>query len=140
MSPILLLILATILWGIWGIADKLALEQAHPFTVQWMYAVPFVITIPLFFWLGLRSQPESNFDARAFLWAVTASVSSILALVLMLFAMRSQPASLAVAVTSAYPLVTLFIAALLKMETITPMKVAGMALIMGGLVILQWQK
>ncbi|MBE2223288.1 MAG: DMT family transporter [Anaerolineae bacterium] len=140
MSPIFLLLLATILWGIWGIADKLALGQAHPFTVQWMYAVPFVVAMPLFFWLGFRAQPETNFNSMAFFWAVVASVASILALVLMLFAMRSQPASLAVAITAAYPLVTMFIAVLFKMETFSIQKLAGVVLIIGGLVVLLWQK
>ena len=140
MSPILLLIIATILWGIWGIADKFALAHAHPFSVQWMYAIPYVVVIPLFFWLGSRSQPESNVNTTAFFWAVVASLSSLLALLLMLFAMRSQPASLAVAVTSAYPLVTMFIAVLLKMETFSAQKALGMVLILGGLVVLLWQK
>lgn len=140
MSPILLLIIATILWGIWGIADKLALENAHPFSVQWMYAIPYVVVIPLFFWLGSRAQPENNFNITAFFWAIVASVSAILALLLMLFAMRSQPASLAVAVTAAYPLVTMFIAVLLNMEVFSMQKLLGMVLIMGGLVVLLWQK
>lgn len=140
MPPILLLILATILWGIWGIADKLALEQAHPFTVQWMYAVPYLVTIPLFFLLGFRTQPETNFNTTAFFWTIVASVSAILALLLMLFAMRSQPASLAVAITAAYPLVTMFIAVLLKMETFSVQKLFGVVLIIGGLVVLLWQK
>lgn len=140
MSPILLLMLATILWGIWGIADKLALEQAHPFTVQWMYAVPYVIAIPVFFWLSFRTQPENNFDMTTFFWAVVASVSSIMALALMLFAMRSQPASLAVAITAVYPLVTMLIAVFLKMETFSVQKLVGMVLIIGGLVVLLWQK
>lgn len=140
MSPILLLIIATILWGIWGIADKLALAHAHPFTVQWMYAIPFAVVIPLFFWLGARVQPENNTNASAFLWAIVASLASISALLLMLFAMRSQPASLTVAVTSAYPLVTLFIAVLLRMESFSPQKFLGVLLIMGGLTVLLWQK
>lgn len=140
MSAILLLVLATILWGIWGIADKLALEHAHPFSVQWMYAVPYAITLPIFFWLGARSQSEGNLSKIAFFWAVVAGVSSILALLLMLFAMRSQPASLAVAVTAAYPLVTLFIAVILRMESLSVQKILGILLIIGGLIVLQWQK
>jgi len=140
MSPMLLLIVATILWGIWGIADKLALEQAHPYSVQWMYAIPYALTIPLFIWLGIRAQPESNLNSTSFFWAVVAGTVSILALILMLFAMRTQPASLAVAVTSAYPLVTLLIAVLFKMETLSIQKVLGTLLIIGGLVVLQWQK
>lgn len=140
MSPILLLILATILWGVWGIADKLALENAHPYSVQWMYAIPYVVSIPIFFWLGSRVQTEGTINATAFFWAIVASISSILALVLMLFAMRSQPASLAVAITAAYPLVTMFIAVFLKMETFSVQKLFGVVLIIGGLVVLLWQK
>ncbi|MCZ7673269.1 MAG: EamA family transporter [Chloroflexi bacterium] len=64
MSPILLLILATILWGFWGIADKLALEQAHPYTIQWMYAVPYVILLPVFYGLAVRAQPERQSQHR----------------------------------------------------------------------------
>ena len=75
-----------------------------------------------------------------FFWSIIASVSSILALVLMLFAMRSQPASLAVAITAAYPLVTMFIAVMLNMETFSMQKLIGVVLIMGGLVVLLWQK
>lgn len=140
MSPILLLILATILWGIWGIADKFALENAHPYSIQWMYAIPYVVIIPIFFWLGSRTQPENNFNTTAFIWAIIASVSSLLALLLMLFAMRSQPASLTVAITAAYPLVTMFIAVLLKMETFSMQKFLGVILIIGGLVVLLWKK
>ena len=140
MSPIFLLILATILWGVWGIADKLALEHAHPFTVQWMYSIPFVVAIPIFFWLGTHAQPETNTSTPAFLWAVVASTASILVFVPMLFAMRSLPASLVVAVTAAYPLVTLVIAVMLRLETFSMQKVLGMLLIIGGVVVLQWQK
>jgi bacterial/archaeal transporter family protein len=140
MSTILLLILATILWGVWGIADKLALNHAHPFTVQWMYAIPYVLTLPVWYWLGSRAQPESNHSLPALGWAVFAGGASMLALVLLLSAMQSQPASLVVAFTSAYPFVTLFLAVLLRMERVSAQQVIGMTLILVGLVVLQWQK
>ncbi len=140
MSSIMLLVLATILWGIWGVANKLALDQAHPYTVQWLFAIPYVLVIPIFFWLGTRTQSGNHLNGAAVFWTLLASVFAIIALLLMLFAMRSQPASLAVAVTAAYPLVTLFIAVLLGMETVSLQKVLGMVLIVGGLVVLLWQK
>ncbi|NHZ71980.1 MAG: EamA family transporter [Aquificales bacterium] len=140
MSPIILLILATILWGIWGIVNKLALEQAHPYSVQWLYSIPYMLVIPIFFWLGTRTQSGNDLNGAAVFWTLLSSIVSIFAVLMMLFAMRSQPASLAVAVTSAYPLVTLSIAVLLKMETFSVQKVFGILLIIVGLVVLLWQK
>lgn len=140
MSTILLLILATLLWGVWGIADKLALNHAHPYTIQWMYAIPYFLTLPAWYWLGSRVQPESNHSLPALGWAVFAGGASMLALVLLLLAMQSQPASLVVAFTSAYPFVTLFLAVLLRMEKITFTQVIGMALILAGLIVLQWRQ
>lgn len=140
MSTILLLILATLLWGVWGIADKLALNHAHPYTIQWMYAIPYVLTLPAWYWLGSRIQPESNHSLPALGWAVFAGGASMLALVLLLLTMQTQPASLVVAFTSAYPFVTLFLAVLLRMEKITFPQVIGMALILAGLIILQWRQ
>jgi drug/metabolite transporter (DMT)-like permease len=140
MTTITALILATLLWGLWGIADKYAVEQAHPFTVQWMYAIPYVLTIPLWFWLGKTIQPQTNLNPTAFMWAIIASCCSMLALLLLLFALQRKPASLAVAFTSAYPLVTLLIASLMGAERVTLPKVAGLLLILVGLVVLQWSE
>lgn len=64
----------------------------------------------------------------------------MLALILLLFALQGQSASLVVAFTSAYPFVTLFLAVLLRMEKISLQQVLGMVLIIGGLVLLQWQR
>lgn len=139
MTSVLLLILATLLWGIWGIADKFAVENAHPFTVQWMYAIPYVVALPIWYWLGRNARPEANHSQTAFVWAIVASIASMLALLLLLLALQQKPASLAVAFTSAYPLVTLIIAALLGQEEITLTKVAGILFILAGLVILQRQ-
>ncbi len=133
----LILILAVILYGIWGIANKFAVGRAHPFTVQWMFAIPLVVSLPIFFWLGARSAPETNHDATALLWAVVASAASILATVLLYFALRDRPASIVVAITSGYPLVTLVLAVLAGTETLTLPKLAGVVLMFSGVVLLQ---
>lgn len=137
MTTILFLILATILWGIWGIADKYAVTHAHPFTVQWMYTVPFILTLPLWYWLGRNTQPETNHSVTALAWAGLAGVASLLALLLLLFALQRKPASLAVAFTSAYPLVTLALAVILGAEKVSLYKVGGIGLIVAGLLLLQ---
>lgn len=140
MTTITLLILATILWGIWGIADKYAVGNAHPFTVQWMYALPYILAMPVWYWLGRNTRPETNHNQTAFAWAVVASLASMLALLLLLFALQRKPASLAVAFTSAYPLVTLVIAVMMGTEKFSLPKVAGILLIIAGLIVLQWRE
>jgi bacterial/archaeal transporter family protein len=140
MTTLTLLILATLLWGVWGIADKYAVGSAHPFSVQWMYTLPFLFAMPVWYWLGRNAQPETNHDPTALAWAVVAGLASMFAMLLLLFALQRKPASLAVAFTSAYPVVTLFIAVLLGAEKITLLKAGGMLLVLAGLFVLQWSE
>ena len=140
MDAFALLLISTVLWGIWGAANKLAVDRAHPFSIQWMYAIPYVLFIPVWYFMSRQAAPQEGFDPRAFLWAVVASLSSIGAVLLFFFAVQSVPASNAAAVTSAYPLVTLAIALITKQETLTPLKVIGILLIIAGVVALQWSK
>jgi drug/metabolite transporter (DMT)-like permease len=105
--------------------------------VQWMYAVPFILFIPLWFLLGAKAAPETNLDRLAFGWAAGASVASIVALLLMFYALRTFPASVAVAITAAYPVVTLVIAVALRHERLDLPKVLGIGLVVAGIILLQ---
>ncbi|MGE5141527.1 MAG: EamA family transporter [Rudaea sp.] len=133
----IILIVAVLLYGIWGIANKFAVARAHPFTVQWMFAVPLIVSLPIFYWLGARFAPETNRDSAALFWAAVASAASILATLLLYFALRERPASVVVAITSGYPLVTLVLAVLAGTESFTLPKVVGVLLMFGGVVLLQ---
>ncbi len=137
MSTTLIIIIATILWGIWGIADKKAVGYSHPYTVQWMYALTSIVLIPVWYFLGAKVQPETNHHPGTFWWAIGGSVLSAVAHLLMLFAMSKQPASIVAALTSAYPLVTLLIAVIIRTEELSLPKVGGMLLVVAGLVIMQ---
>lgn len=132
-----LLLLATILWGIWGIADKYAVSRAHPYTIQWMYSIPYIIFIPIWYFLSKKVETGNSFDIQAFGWAVIACICSMGAMLLLFFALRSKPASVAVAMTSAYPLVTLALALVMRTEHLTFPKVIGLLFIILGVIILQ---
>lgn len=133
-----LLFLATVLWGIWGIADKYALSRAHPFTVQWMYSIPYILFLPFWYFLSKKAAAGPTFDLQALGWSVLACICSVTAMALMFFAMRSQSASTAVALTSAYPLVTLLLAVVVRTEQLTVPKITGMLLIVAGVIVLQF--
>jgi len=133
----LILFSAVVLWGVWGLANKFAVDRAHPFSVQWMFSVPFALSIPLFYWLGARAAPTTNLEPTALFWTLVASLASLLATVLLFFALQERQASVAMAVTSAYPLVTLVLAVLLHKESLSLPKVAGILFLVIGLVLLQ---
>lgn len=133
----LLLILATILWGVWGYANKIAVTQAHPFSVQWMYSIPMILLVPLWFLLGRSQRPETNLNSSAFLWAAAAGIAATLAFLAMLFAMRSASATMAVALTAAYPVVSAVIAYFAGTEKINLGQIAAIGLIVIGTILFQ---
>lgn len=139
MRDTLFLLLATLLWGLWGVADKYALTRAHPFTVQWMYSLPYIFFIPVWLYLSYRLSADHTLkvDPVALGWALLASMASISAMLLLFFVLQHRPASLAVAFTAAYPLVTLAIGVLAGQETLSWPKVIGIALIVAGVIVVQ---
>ncbi|MGF1503852.1 MAG: EamA family transporter [Anaerolineae bacterium] len=128
--------LATILWGVWAFAQKSAVARAHPFTVQWMYALPYLVLIPVWVYLSRQEAPGVPFDPVAFGWAFGAGVAAVSALGLFMIALRTTDSSLAAAVTGAYPVVTLILASLAGQETFTLQKLAGIAVVVIGITIL----
>jgi bacterial/archaeal transporter family protein len=137
MTATILLLISTLLWGFWGIADKFAVERAHPYSVQFYYSIPYLIFIPLWYFLSRRAEVQGAVDPQAIGWAMAASTSSILAVLLFVFALRDKPASIAVAITSIYPIVTMALALITKSETLSFPKVFGILLIVVGVIITQ---
>jgi bacterial/archaeal transporter family protein len=137
MTATVLLLISTVLWGFWAIADKYAVMRAHPYSVQFFYSIPYLVFLPLWYFLSRRADVQGPVDPQAAMWAMAASVSSIVAVLLFVFALRDKPASIAVAVTSIYPIVTLGLALMTKTETISVTKIVGILLIVAGVIITQ---
>ena len=133
----ILLLLATVLWGIWGVAHKRAVGLAHPYTVQWLYALPSIALLPVWYWLGRTADSTPTLRSGVVFWALLAGVASVAATLLFTFALRHKPASIAVAATSAYPVVTLLIGVLTKSEKLTWQLAGGILLIVAGITLTQ---
>lgn len=139
MLPKLAMLGAVLLWGVWGVAGKVAVDRAHPYAVQWMYTVPQIALLPIWFLLARRAAPGAPIaDGVAFAWATGAAVCSVFAALLMRFAMVTEPASTTVAVTATYPVVTLALALLMGLESFSVQKALGMALTIAGVAVMQW--
>jgi bacterial/archaeal transporter family protein len=139
MRAVILLLIATVIWGVWGFANKMAVDRAHPFTVQWIYSIPYILLIPVWFWLGSREAPETNTNNDAVVWAIISAVATMLAFVIYLFAQREVSASVASAILAAYPIVTLILSVLWRLESITIEKLLGIGLIIAGVIVLSFR-
>jgi drug/metabolite transporter (DMT)-like permease len=134
---LLLLGLSTVLWGMWGIANNLALNGANPYFVQLMYSIPYVISMPLFWWLNAQEKTPNTNPQSATLWALFAGMSGLGAFITFLIAQqRGAPPSIATAITSSYPVIVLILALLARQETFTWTKALGVGVIVLGVCIL----
>lgn len=133
----ILLLVSTLLWGVWGYTNKLAVDHAHPLTVQWMYSIPIALMIPIYYWLGATQAPATNLNGDALKYALISGVMSGVAVLLYFFAVRSTSASIATAITAAYPIVTLLLAVLFRTEDFSWRKLIGIIVVIVGVILLQ---
>ncbi|MBK8020196.1 MAG: EamA family transporter [Chloroflexi bacterium] len=132
-----LLAVTTILWGVWGFANKVAVTQAHPFHVQWIYSLPLALLIPLWYFLGRSQQPDVVLTPSVVLWAAGSGLAAAAAFALMLFAMQEASATSVVAMTAAYPVVTALIAYFTGMEKLTLGQVVAVLIIIAGVILFE---
>jgi drug/metabolite transporter (DMT)-like permease len=133
-----MLIGAVVLWGLWGFAQKLASSRAHATDLAWMNAVPYAALLPALYLFGRRSAGGAPFDSIALGIAGLGAVAGIAAYYLLVSALKTEPASVAIGITAAYPLVTLLLAAAAGVEALSPLRMAGVAVIILGVVLIQW--
>jgi drug/metabolite transporter (DMT)-like permease len=130
----LLLLVATVCWGLWGFANKQALGFLHPLDVQWIYYLPYVAAAPICYALARRSGVEFVPSQPGIFWSLAAGVCAATAFFCYMFALRGMPASGASAVSSAYPLITMALAIAMRQESFSIDRLIGCLLIIGGLV------
>ena len=130
----LLLLVATVCWGLWGFANKQALGFLHPLDVQWIYYLPYVAAAPICYALARRSGVDFVPSQAGIGWSLAAGACAATAFFCFMFALRGMPASGASAVSSAYPLITMAVAVAAGQENFSIDRLIGCLLIIGGLV------
>ena len=128
---------ALLAWGGWGFASRLAVANAHPFTVQWLTAIPQIVMLPLWLFLAREHVPDMKPTTSTMVWTLVTCLLTVLATLLYNTAMKSENPSAVIAVTSAYPMVTLLLLVLLGMETFSWTQGAGCLLIIIGVALVQ---
>jgi transporter family protein len=121
-----------VLLGLLGVTTKLALRSLEwPDLVLWT-ALAYGGTALVLIAVG-RGSLRWVSDTP---WAAATGVIPAIALVLFFVAVNSGEVSRIVAIGAAYPLITALLAVLLLDETVTPPRLAGMLLVVVGVVLL----
>ncbi len=132
----LLIVVATISWGVWGFALKKAVAHMPPLSAYVVLAATNIALVPLYVLLARAFGTKLDFVTGGVVWAAAAAFAVGIGSVAMLYAMKTSDASSTVAMTAAYPVVTLLLAVLFLNEPITATRVAGVGLVAAGAVLL----
>ena len=93
--------------------------------------------LPLWLFLAREHVPDMKPTTSTMVWTLVTCLLTVLATLLYNTAMKSENPSAVIAVTSAYPMVTLLLLVLLGMETFSWTQGAGCLLIIIGVALVQ---
>ncbi len=131
-----LLVFTVLLWGSTPLLEKLALRGAAPLNVLWIRTA--FITV-----CGLAAATATGqigqvarMEGRTLLFTLLSGLTGgVLGLTAYFHALQKGHASLVVPLTATYPLVTVVLSILLLGEPVTPVKIAGVILIVAGVML-----
>lgn len=127
-------VLALILWGVWGIFQKLATNQMAPRNVYFLSAIGALAVVLLM--LSTTKFPISvNFEGVFF--ALIAGICSSLGGLLFLQAMGRGESAIVITFTALYPVVSIILSFILLNETITMKQGIGIVLALFSMMLLK---
>ncbi len=118
--------------GAVGVTSKLALR-----TLVWQDLIVWTTVVYVVVAAYLLVSGQGSFGSgRDVWWALLTAVLAIISLIMLYLALGKAPASKVIPVSAAYPAFTLLLAALVLSEDISLVKVVGLALVIGGVVLI----
>ena len=139
MKTAALALLVASIWGITPIFEKLSLIKASPLTVM---TIRFIFTTTVVVVISLVTGGYKELgavDGKTFLWIILAGIlGGIVGLFLYFFALKQDLTSRIVPIAATFPLFTALYAYVFLRETITLPRLAGIVLIVVGLILINW--
>ena len=132
-------LLVAAIWGISPIFEKLSLVKTAPFTVmtiRFMFTTAIVVVISVF--TG-NFRDIKNVDAVSLMWICLGGlVGGIIGLLLYFVVLKQNLASHVVPLAASFPLFTTFYAYIFLKEQISAVRLAGIVLVVIGIVLINW--
>ena len=124
---------ALLLWGAWGLFQKIATNQMPPRNV-YLVGASGALTVVLV--MLVTSEFPLQVNTRGILFAVLAGICSSLGGLLFLHAVSKGNASVVIPFTALYPLITIILSFTILKETITAQQGIGIVLALISMVLL----
>jgi drug/metabolite transporter (DMT)-like permease len=123
---------ALLAWGGWGVATRQAMAQAHPLTVQWLTSIPHIVLLPFWYFVAAKSVTDFKPNTSTLVWTFASCVLTLTATLFYNVAMKTERPSSVIAITSAYPVISLMVLIILGLESFSWSQLLGCLLIAGG--------
>lgn len=139
MTGAALALLVAAIWGIAPIFEKMSLVKTAPFTaltIRFMFTTSLLL---IFSFVTGRFWDIKNVDGVSLLWICTAGfIGGILGLLLYFVVLKENLTSHIVPIAATFPLFTALYAYIFLKEHISPVRLAGIFLVVIGLVLINW--
>jgi uncharacterized membrane protein len=118
--------------GIFGVTSKLALEHLNWQHLIFWSGVGYLVVISVM----LARGDVKLVVSRGTPWAIISAICAIVGLVALYIALGHGPANEIEPISGSYPAVTLLFSAILLRERISPARIVGVLLVIGGVVMI----
>jgi transporter family protein len=134
------LIAAVILmWGVWGIAEKMALAHGNPWQTLFAFLVCSAVAftpVAAYFLYKFNGKTGFQINKWVWIWALIAVATNGLAVIAFRYALLREGAGLVVALTAAYPIVTAIISTIFLKESLGWVGYLGIILTCAGVYLI----
>lgn len=124
-------------WGFWSVLAKFGIDCLGPF--KYLFYSQIVASIAVLGYILLLGDYQfgSGYSYKQFIYPIAGGVVSAVAILLLYVLMSREPGSIAIPLTSIYPIVTIFIlVVILQAETMGLKQVIGALFAVVGAVLL----
>ena len=136
MNIVILCLLVALVWGIAPIFEKMSLKHISSFGALTIRSIATtVVLITLAFMMG-RQKEIFGVDGKTLIYILLGGVCGILGLFIYFVALKQDATSRVVPLVNIFPLFTVLYSVVLLNETLTPMRIAGILLVVGGVYLI----
>jgi len=139
MTVTLTALLVACIWGINPIMEKLSLVNATPLTVMTLRFITTSVFLTAITVFSGRTHELKNLDSQTYFMIIIPAVFGALGLFLYFIALGKGDSSKVAPIAATFPLFTAIYALIFLKENITYQRLAGIVLIVIGLVVINWK-
>ena len=136
MDTKILVLIATVLWGVWAFCARKAVSYIPPLSSSIVACATSLITVPGYMILARLGNIPVSYNVEGVSWALAGAITSSVGSVALLYALKNGGELNVVALTAAYPAITFLLGIAFLGDKMTVPGIVGLVLVSAGAVLL----